>query len=46
MNRPPGGGGVPGGPPIPVPPPDANGATLDYLDREQGADFRILWQAA
>jgi len=22
----------------------ANGATLDYLDREQGADFRILWQ--
>jgi two-component system, NtrC family, sensor histidine kinase PilS len=24
----------------------ANGASLDYLDREQGADFRILWQAA
>jgi two-component system, NtrC family, sensor histidine kinase PilS len=24
----------------------ANGATLEYLDREQGADFRILWQAA
>jgi two-component system sensor histidine kinase PilS (NtrC family) len=23
----------------------ANGASLDYLDREQGADFRILWQA-
>jgi two-component system, NtrC family, sensor histidine kinase PilS len=24
----------------------ANGASLDYLDRVQGADFRILWQAA
>jgi two-component system sensor histidine kinase PilS (NtrC family) len=24
----------------------ANGARLDYLDRGQGADFRILWQAA
>jgi len=23
----------------------ANGASLDYLDRYQGADFRILWQA-
>jgi two-component system, NtrC family, sensor histidine kinase PilS len=23
----------------------ANGASLDYLDRGQGADFRILWQA-
>lgn len=23
----------------------ANGATLDYLSRDQGADFRILWQA-
>lgn len=23
----------------------ANGATLDYVDRNQGADFRILWQA-
>ncbi|HYT84859.1 MAG TPA: ATP-binding protein, partial [Burkholderiales bacterium] len=22
-----------------------NGASLDYLDRYQGADFRILWQA-
>jgi two-component system sensor histidine kinase PilS (NtrC family) len=24
----------------------ANGASLDYLDRKQGAHFRILWQAA
>lgn len=24
----------------------ANGATLDYLNRGPGADFRILWQAA
>jgi two-component system sensor histidine kinase PilS (NtrC family) len=24
----------------------ANGASLDYLDQRQGADFRILWQAA
>jgi two-component system sensor histidine kinase PilS (NtrC family) len=24
----------------------ANSARLDYLDRGQGADFRILWQAA
>ncbi len=23
----------------------ANGASLDYLDHRQGADFRILWQA-
>lgn len=23
----------------------ANGASLDYLNRDQGADFRILWQA-
>jgi two-component system sensor histidine kinase PilS (NtrC family) len=23
----------------------ANGATLDYVDRNEGADFRILWQA-
>ena len=22
----------------------ANGATLDYVDRRGGADFRILWQ--
>jgi len=24
----------------------ANGASLDYLSRDRGADFRILWQAA
>ena len=24
----------------------ANAATLDYIDRGTGADFRILWQAA
>jgi two-component system sensor histidine kinase PilS (NtrC family) len=24
----------------------ANGASLEYLDSAQGADFRILWQAA
>ncbi len=24
----------------------ANGASLDYVDQQQGADFRILWQAA
>jgi len=24
----------------------ANGASLEYLDRGTGADFRILWQAA
>jgi uncharacterized protein (TIGR03435 family) len=35
MNRPPGGDGGPGGPPIPVPPPDANGATLETAIQEQ-----------
>jgi uncharacterized protein (TIGR03435 family) len=35
MNRPPGGDGPPGGPPIPVPPPDANGATLETAIQEQ-----------
>jgi uncharacterized protein (TIGR03435 family) len=35
MNRPPGGDGAPGGPPIPVPAPDANGATLEAAIQEQ-----------
>ena len=35
MARPPGGDGPPGGPPIPVPPPDANGATLETAIQEQ-----------
>ena len=35
MNRPPGGDGPPSGPPIPVPPPDANGATLETAIQEQ-----------
>ena len=35
MNRPPGGDGAPGGPPLPVPPPDANGATLETAIQEQ-----------
>ena len=35
MNRPPAADGGPGGPPIPVPPPDANGATLETAIQEQ-----------